>query len=440
MRNGGDTAEPRRPGDAIAPYLMAGLTVVLLLVGGLAGWAATSELAGAVLAQGTVVVDSNVKKIQHPTGGIIGEIRVKDGDTVQAGDLLLRLDETAARAALTIITKQLDELAMRQTRLKAERDGVEVLAIPQRLSGREHEADVAEVIVGERNLFDSRRAARTAQRAQLRERIVQLNEEVRGQSGQHEAKAMEAELVAHELKGLEELEGKRLTTTSRLTTIRRDYARLDGERSQLIASMAQARGRIAEIELQLLQLDQDLKTEVVKELRDIQSREAELIERRIAAEDQLRRIEIRSPQSGVVHQLAVHTVGGVISPSEPVMLIVPAGDRLVIEARVLPHDIEQVQVGALAVLRLTAFNQRTTPELMAVVDRVSADLTREPQTGQAYFLARLTLTEAELAKLAPSRLVPGMPADVQIRTQSRTALSYLLRPLQDQFTKAFRER
>jgi HlyD family secretion protein len=420
--------------------MLGGLAVVLVLVAGLGGWAATSELAGAVLAEGTVVVDSNVKKVQHPTGGIVGEIVVKDGTVVNVGDLLLRLDDTVTRANLMVVTKQLDELSMRQARLKAERDGASEVDVPKLLSGRSDVPEIEEIIAGERSLFDSRRKGRASQGAQLRERIAQLREEIAGLTGQHEAKIREGNLVREELAGLEKLEQKQLMTTNRITLVRREVARLDGEKSQLIASIAQVRGKIAETELQLLQLDQDLRTEVVKELREVQAKESEFVERRAAAEDQLKRIEIRSPQSGIVHQLAVHTVGGVITASEPVMLIVPRGDRLVLEAKIAPRDIEQVHVGQIAFVRLTAFNQRTTPELEAKVDRVSADLTKDAQTGATYYVARLALAETSLRQLGSSHLIPGMPAEVQIKTSERTALSYLVKPLQDQIAKAFKER
>jgi HlyD family secretion protein len=428
------------PDDSLRPYVLGGAAVVFLLVGVLGGWAATSQLAGAVLAQGTVVVDSNVKKVQHPTGGVVGELRVREGDSVKAGDIVLRLDETVTRANLQMVTKQLDELAMRQARLKAERDGLEAVVLPPLLAGREAEPLVLEIIAGERSLFESRRTGRASQKSQLRERTSQIREEIKGLSGQLAAKANEAALVGKELEGLEYLAAKNLVQMTRVNPMRRDAAKLEGEQGQLTAQIAQANGKIAEIELQILQIDQDLRTEIVKELREAQGKEAELVERRIAAEDQLRRVDIRSPQTGTVHQLAVHTVGGVINQSEPLMLIVPDGDKLVIEAKVAQQDIEQVRIGQNAWLRMTAFNQRTTPEVAATVDRVAADLTREQQTGAAYFVARLTIPEHELKKLGQGKLVPGMPVDVQIKTEERTALSYFLKPFSDQIARAFKER
>ena len=428
------------PVDGIVRYMALGLAVAVGLLGGLAAWGMTAELAGAVLAEGTVVVDGNVKKVQHQAGGIVGQILVKDGDRANVGDLLVRLDDTVTRANLAVITKQLDEISMRQARLKAERDGADAVTVPAALASRQNEPDVSEIIAGEQSLFRSRRQARTSQAAQLRERIDQLREEIAGLTGQHAAKTTEGELVKQELVGLEQLEKQRLISTNRITVPRREAARLQGDRSQLAANIAQARGKIAETELQLVQWDNDFRTEVVKELRELQAKEGEYAERRIAAEDQLKRIDIRSPHRGVVHQMTVHTVGGVINPSEAIMLIVPENDRLVIEAKIAPKDIEQVHIGQTAFIRLTAYNQRTTPELNASVARIAADLTRDAQTGFAYYVVRLAIGDEELARAGATNLLAGMPVEVQIKTSERTALSYLIKPLHDQIMKAFRER
>ena len=433
----GARGEPR---TAIRGYMLGGLGVVFLLLGGIGVWAARTEIAGAVLAPGMVVVESHVKKVQHPAGGIVGDIRVKDGDKVKAGDLLLRLDETVTRANLQMIAKQLDELVIREARLAAERDGLAEAALPAAIRERRNEPEIAEIIAGERSLLQSRRDVRKGQKAQLGERIGQLKEEIAGVMGQVAAKAREIELLGEELKSLETLEAQRLVTTVRMVALRREAARLEGERGQLRAAAAQAKGKVAEIELQLLRIDLEARTELVEELRAAQGKRAELLERRVAAEDQLQRVEIRAPQSGIVHQLGVHTVGGVVNAGEAIMLIVPEGDRLVIEAKVAPRDIDQVLESEYALIRLAAFNQATTPELTGVPSSISADLTRDPQTGESYFVARVAIPEAELSRLGAKRLVPGMPADVQFRTQARTALSYLVKPLQDQIAKAFKER
>ena len=439
----GANADPggsRRVSDTLRGHVASGVIALLLLAGGLGGWAATAELAGAVIAQGTVVVESNVKKVQHPTGGVVGDIRVRDGDKVAAGDLLLRLDETITRANLQIVTGQLDELEVRKARLVAERDDRPAIEVPLKLAKRLVEPGVKDMVAGEKALFDSRHKAREGQKAQLKERIAQLRREIEGHEGQQQTKARESSLIQKELVALLALQQKDLVPSSKMLAMQREEARISGERAQLVASAAQARGKIAEIELQMIQLDQDLKTEVMKDLREILAKQAELNERRVAAEDQLRRVEVRSPYAGVVHQMSVHTVGGVITQSEPVMLIVPEGDALVIEAKVAPQDIDHVWPGQPAVIRFPAFNQHTTPEFKGEVQRVAADLTREPQLNQAYFVTRITLPEAELKRMGALRLVPGMPAEVHIKTGERTALSYLIKPLSDQVVRAFRER
>jgi HlyD family secretion protein len=227
---------------------------------------------------------------------------------------------------------------------------------------------------------------------------------------------------------------------TRLTSLQRETARLDGERSQLIGAVAQAKGKIAEIQLQMIQIDQDLRTEVGKDLIDTRSKLAELAERKTAAVDQLNRTEIRAPQSGRVHELTVHTVGGVIGPGEQIMLIVPDTDALAVEVKIAPRDIEQVYVGQTASMRFAAFNQKTTPELQGDVSMVSPDLTQDQRTGASYYTVRITLTPEQVVKLGTSKLVPGMPVEVFIQTSERTVLSYLTRPLMEQAERAFRER
>jgi HlyD family secretion protein len=439
LARGMPSALPERTPPDIRQRLSIGILVVALLAGGIGGWAATTSLAGAVIVPGTVVVDTSSKKIQHPVGGIVGEIRVADGDHVTAGALLVRLDDTVTRANLEVITKQLDEIAIRQGRLKAERDNAERLIVPDTLARRTVEPMVREMIAGETSLFESRRAARIGQKAQLDERVAQLREEIEGLAGQRTANENQRSLIERELAGVSDLYAKNLVPIGRLNALRRDASRLDGEHAQLTATLAQARGKIAETELQSIQIDQDLRTEVVKEMRELQAKAAELSERRIAAEDQLQRIEIRAPQAGIVHQLSLHTIGGVVGAGENLMMIVPDGDSLVIEARVAPQDIDHVHIGQEAFIRFPAFNQRKTPEFRANVARLSADASKDLQTGQSFFLVRLVLDESERRKLGSLTLVPGMPAEAHIRTEERSALSYFIKPLEDQMSKAFRE-
>lgn len=429
----------RRDEEGIRASLVGMLLGIGVLAATIGGWAATVPIAAAVIASGTVVVDSSVKKVQHPTGGVVGEIHVRDGDRVQAGDLLIRLDETVARANLEVVAKQLDEITGRTARLKAERSGNPEIVFPAELAARRGEPDIAEILTGEQAFFQSRRDAREGQAAQLGERIDQLRIEIGGLEAQQAATETELGLIRKELDGVRDLFKKNLVPIDRLTSLERDSARAEGESGRLTSAIAQARGKIAETRLQITQIDQDLRTEANKDLRETLAKQSELVERRIAAEDQLRRIDIRSPETGIVHQLTVHTVGGVINAGEQIMLIVPERDALVVEARIAPQDIDKVEVGEKAAIRFSAFNVRTTPEINGEVSFVAADLTKESQTQQAFYAVRARFSTSELERAGGLKLVPGMPAEVHIATAERTAWSYLMKPFSDQLAKAFSE-
>jgi HlyD family secretion protein len=429
--------------DGIGRYLVAGTVLGVLMVFGAGGWAATAELSGAVLASGTVVVDSKVKKVQHPTGGVVGEIRVKDGDKVDVGDVLVRLDDTVTRANLDTVTKQLDELYVREARLRAELAGGSDISWPAGIAGRAGEPALAAIMAAERALFESRTEARSGQRSQLNERIAQLRAQIEGLDGQAKAKAGESDLAGKELIRLQGLEAAKLVPETKMTDTRRELSRLKGDAAQLQSSLAEAKEKIAETQLQILQLDDDMRSEDGKDLRELQGKVAELVEHKVSAQDQLKRTEIRAPQAGIVHQLAVHTIGGVIAQGETVMEIVPGDDPLVIEARVSPSDIDHVRVSQAAFVRFPAFSQRTTPEFVGTISVISADLTRDTVPGSAnppYYLVRITLTPDAQEKLGALKLLPGMPAEVHIETPRRTALSYLVKPLADQIALAFKER
>jgi len=421
-------------------HLVAAIVVVLVLVVGVGGWAATTAISGAVVASGSVVVDSNVKKVQHPTGGIVGELRVHDGDRVHAGEIVVRLDETVTRANLAIVTKGLGELMARKARLESERDGLDTITFPAQLVADEGDPDRAAAMDSERKLFSLRKTARSGQKAQLRERIAQLGEEITGLAAQQNSKAKEIALVERELAGVRDLWNKNLVQLNRLTALEREAARLDGERGQLIAAAAQAKGKIAETTLQILQIDQDIASDVAKELREVDGKIGEFVERKVAAEDQLKRTDIRAPQDGTVFQLAVHTVGGVITAGDPIMLIVPEADNLSVEVKVNPQDIDQLQLNQKAILRFSAFNIRTTPEIEGTVTRISADTSTDQRTGQSYYTIRIAMPAEQIERLGDVKLLPGMPVEAFIQTRDRTMLSYLMKPLHDQFLRAFREK
>ncbi len=437
ISGGGGLQGTRR---SIRLHVIAGLVVVGIVAGGFGGWASTTEISGALIAPGQIVVESNVKKVQHPTGGVIGELLARDGDLVKAGQIVVRLDDTVTKANLAIVTKNLDAALARAARLEAEQRGLDKIKFPSQLTDRAGDGDVANVIASESKLFDVRVNGRVGQKAQLHERIRQLNEEIDGLTAQENAKSQEIALVQQELTGVRDLYDKHLVQISRLTTLERDAARLNGERAQYIASKAQAKGKITETELQIIQIDKDMVSEVSKDLRETNDKIGELIERKVTAEDQLRRVDIRAPQDGVVEQSTVHTVGGVINAGDAIMLIVPQTDDLQVEAKVNPQDIDKLQVGQKTLLRLSAFNQRTTPELNGLVSRVSPDVSTDQRTGQSYYTIRVSMPPEEIARLGDVKLIPGMPVEAFVQTGDRTVMSYLMKPLHDQLMRAFRER
>ena len=434
-------AKPKDPKRVIRKLTLVGIAIVVLLVGGIGTWAATTQLTGAVIAPGTLVVETNIKKVQHPTGGIVGELLVREGATVEAGQIVMRLDDTVTKATLGVVRSQLDELMARESRLLAERDNEDEITFPEELIKRKQERSVGIAITGEERLFVSRRSARSGQRAQLRERIAQSNEEIRGLTAQQEAKESEIKFVGEELVGVSQLYKQNLVSIQRFMALQRDQARVGGERGVLIADTARARAKISETELQIIQLDQDFRTEVLRDLREAQGKISELKERITAAEDQLKRVDIRAPQSGFVHQLAVHTVGGVIGNGETIMQIVPGADKLVVEAKVAPQDIDQVVRGSATTVRIMAGNQRTMIDLFGEITYIAADLTKEKdQPNMIYYQVRASIPEDEVKRLDNLKLVPGMPAELFIQTHERTPLEYLLKPLQEQISRTFRER
>ncbi len=426
---------------SIRLHLIIGLAIVVMLAGGLGGWASTTEISGALIAPGSVVVDSNVKKVQHPTGGVVGEVRVRDGDVVKAGDIVVRLDDTVTKASLAIVTKTLNGLWARAARLEAEQQGLDKIVFPRMLTDHTDDPDVQNVMASESKLFEVRTTGRIGQKAQLRERVTQLQEEIGGLTAQEKSKTVELALIEKELIGVRTLYDQHLVQLSRLTTLERDNARLSGERAQYIASRAQAKGKITETELQIIQVDKDLVSEVSKDLRETNDKIGEFVERKVTAEDQLRRVDIRAPMDGIVLQSSVHTVGGVITAGDAIMMIVPQSDALSVEAKVNPQDIDKLQIGQKTLLRLSAFNQRTTPELNGVVTRVSPDVTTDQRTGTSYYTIRVSMPPEEVARLGTEvKIIPGMPVEAFVQTGNRTMMSYLIKPLHDQLMRSFREK
>lgn len=432
----GPQTEPEN-GFPVGPRVFAGITLGMLLFVGAGGWAATAQLTGAIIAPGMVKVDQNLKSIQHRDGGIISEIAIKEGDFVSKGQIMLRLDDAETRAELSIVRTQLVELMAKQARLMAERDNLDAIMMSEELSARTD--DFPHVFFGENRMFSGNRENRKSQKEQLVLGIDQLGEEIKGLELQRDAKIDEIALVKTEHVKIKGLTDKRLIETSRKYIIDREMAKLVGERGEVEANIARARARMGEIRLQIIAIDETARTEAQRELSSIEPKLSELRERRVAIEDRIARADIRAPLSGTVNELSVHTIGGVITPAEKLVTLVPADAALKIEAKLSPTDIDQVFVGQPAKLRFSAFNTRTTPELHGKVAYVSAATSSDPATGQVYYLCDVIVPSEELAKLGDSKLMPGMPVEVFVSTEQRTAMSFLSKPLADQFNRAFRE-
>ncbi len=423
---------------AIRRLTLLALSVIVVLVGVLGSLAATIRLNGAVIATGTLVVDSYVKPVQHQKGGTVDHVFVLNGDRVQPGQVLVHLDDTQTRATLAIVSRRLRQLAARTARLTAERDGLETVEFPEVVS-RADADERAALVDGERRLFDDRRSSQKGREAQLKERVRQLGQEAQGLMSQQKGKGEAIDIIGRELSSLQPLLRQGIIPATRVYALQRDAADLRGELGRLVASAAEVRGKIAETELQIIQLGDDRRSEVSEQLRQAQGDIGEYSERLVAAEDELKHVDIRAPQSGVVHQLAVHATGAVVAPGEPIMQIVPDGDALIPEVRLSPQDIDQVIVGQNVTLRLSAFSQRTTSELTGRVASVTADLTADQRTGQSYYGVRIRVSGTEWRRLG--KLVPlaGMPVEAFIETGERTALGYLAKPFMDQAARAFRE-
>ncbi|QND45685.1 HlyD family type I secretion periplasmic adaptor subunit (plasmid) [Rhizobium lusitanum] len=423
---------------AIRRLSMFVLATILLLFGIMGGLAAATKISGAVISSGTLVVDSHVKPVQHLKGGIVSAISVKNGDRVDAGQVLIRLDDTQTRASLAIFRKRLNELAARTARLVAERDGKDAIAFPADLLSNGGDGDVNNILAGEQRLFNDRLASRQGQKSQLRERIQQLKQEVEGLVAQENGKRIEIQLVGKELGSLQQLLAQGIISATKVYSLQRDSARLTGELGNLVSSIAQTNGKITETELQIIQIDNDRSSEVSDQLRQAESDTGQFSERLIAVEDDLKRIDIRAPQAGIVDQLNVHAAGAVIGPAETIMQIVPDKDALVAELKLAPQDIAHITVGQVVALRFSAFNQRITPELNGRVDTISADLTTDQHSGQSYYVVRAKASKEEWDRLGDLTPLPGMPVEAFMQTGSRSVLAYLTKPMTDQIKRAFK--
>nr|WP_245318409.1 MULTISPECIES: HlyD family type I secretion periplasmic adaptor subunit [unclassified Mesorhizobium] len=425
--------------DDIRGNLILGAAVTAMLVVGGGLWLGLTKIAGAVIAPATVVVESNIKKVQHLTGGTIGGIFAQDGDHVRAGDVVARLDDTLTRANLQIISEDLDRTTVRLARLEAERQGLPEMQLPSSLQERMGDPELAALVRGERTLFESRATALTGQKAQLQSRSSQLERQIDGLKAQQAAEDQSVVLLDGDLGDVQALFTKKLVSKERLSNIRLDATRAHGESGRLAAAVAEAQAKISETELQILQLDEQRRSEVTSELRETEAKQTELSERKVVAQDELTKTNIRAPQSGTVQESAIHTIGGVIAPGEVVMMIVPDTDNLVVDALIPPSRIDDVRPGQHVSIRFPAFDAGTTPACQGSVKRISADLIKDQQKQLSYFSARINVENKAACLTDAKVLKPGMPAEVHISTDERSVWSYLLKPLTDQMSRAFRQ-
>ncbi|MFZ7093446.1 HlyD family type I secretion periplasmic adaptor subunit [Primorskyibacter sp. 2E233] len=421
--------------------MMTGLLALVVLVGGFGTWAATTQIAGAIVASGQIQVDQNRQVVQHPDGGVVSEILVKEGDTVSAGQTLLRLDPTQVQSQLTIVEGQYFEAMARRGRLQAERDNLEKITFaPEVLARAETDPEVAELIEGQRNLFHARSASIASEVEQLGKRSDQIADQVKGIDAQQAALKEQLALINEELTSQKKLLADGLTQASRVLSLQREESRLLGSVGELTAQKAQAEGRITEIDIQILSLETRRREEAITTLRDLQSNERELAEQRRALIEQLSRMEITAPVSGVVYGMTVFTPRSVIRPADAVLFLVPQDRPLVISARVEPIHIDQLSVQQNVSLRFSSLDQRTTPELFGHVVQISADAFTDEATKLSFYRAEIQLNEGEMERLPEGvTLIPGMPVEAFIRTSDRTPLAYLMKPFADYFAKAFRE-
>lgn len=431
---------PPKPAWSIKAPAAVGFFALVILVLGLGLWSVKTELAGAIISQGVIEVQSNRQVVEHPDGGVVGEIYVRDGDVVDQGDLLLRLDDTFLASEKTIVDAQLFELLARKTRLEAERDEADASALSEALQQvrAEHNID-EELLAGQERLFVARLNTLTQQIEQLGKQKIQIEDEIEGIQAQLVSLRTQVDLITSELKDQQDLLQRGLTQASRVSALLREEASLTGEIGRLESSVARLRGEISTTEIQIVELNATRREQAITELRDVQAQLAELAERRLSLTERLSRLDIRAPVTGSVYDSQVFALQSVIQPGEPMMYVVPQNTPLLVAARVDALHVDQLHQGQEVALRFTAFNQRETPELNGHVINVSADTFTDENTGFTFYRTEVIPDDGQLERLNGQQLLPGMPVEAMIKTDERTPLSYLVKPLSDYFYRAFRE-
>ncbi len=434
---------PRRtggPSDSIKSVALAGWVIVVLFFGVFGAWAITAPLNGAVVANGFVKVEGNRKSIQHLDGGIVKELRVKESDRVNAGDVVVALDDSQARAEYEVLNQQFLVLRISEERLRVEYNRGTQINLPADLAHLADDPDVKSIWRAQIHQFESRLAAIEGQRKVIKEKIAQLESQIVGAEAQIKAYRLQFQSVQRELESLTSLVERGLIAKPRYLQLERSGTALEGQAADLMANVAKFKQGIAEQQQQIAQLDNDRMSEISKDLRDTQAKLLEIIPRRANAKAVLGRVEIRSPYAGRVVGLSVFAVGAVINRGDKIMDVVPDEETLIIEAQIAVEDISEVHPKMRADVHLTAYKQRITPVVQGSVLQISADRLTDNRTGNPYYVALIQVDEKELQTIPNAKLYPGMPATVMIPTVERTAFDYIVGPLAMSFNKAFRQR
>ncbi len=416
-----------------------GLVALIVLIAGIGIWSVKVNIAGAIVASGIIEVEENRQVVQHPDGGVIGEILVDDGDTVAVGEVLLRFDDTLLQSDLAIVRGQLYEVLARKSRLRSERDGIDELVFDEELLAAQDKALVAELMQGQRDLFSARIDSRAREASLLRERIAQIEEQLTGSVVQMSSLERQLQLISDELEDEKDLLAKGLSQATKVRALQREFARIEGSIGSLTADIAQNRGKIAEIEIEILRLNSSLREEAITTLRDLQYNEIKLREEMSAITETLSRMAVVAPASGVIYGRQFNAVRSVVQAAEPILYIVPQDSALVISSRIPAIHIDQIYIGQTASLRFSAFDMRTTPEIPGKVTKISPDVFVDENTGITFYSVEILPDEYSIKELGEVEIIPGMPVEVFLKTTDRTPLDYLIKPLGTYFNRAFRE-
>ncbi len=425
--------------SAKGPIAIGFLSLVFLVLG-VGVWSVNTKIAGAVIASGMIQVEANRQVVQHLTGGVVGEINVSDGDVVNAGDVLLRFDDSQLKSELAIIESQYFELLARKALFDAERDDSTALTYDRELIAQsKHDDDILALMTGQADFFTARRVSLENQREQLAEQKIQLGRQIEGVEAQKAAFQSQLELLEEELKNAQSLLDKGLAQASRVLALKREKARIEGQVGSLVADLGRLSAGINGINIQLVQLDTGRREKSIESLRDIGYRKLELSERRASILQTLSRLDVRAPMTGTVYGNQIFALQSVVQPAQAMMYIIPNDLPLVVQAQVEVVHIDQVYVGQEATLNFASFSQRTTPQIFGKVTKVSADVLTDQVTGANFYQVELVPKSGEIEKLGNLELVPGMPVEAFLKTTERSTFTYLVKPVTDYFNKAFRE-